>query len=277
MMHINPFSILGFVLAGIVLAYGVLSSSTSAATFLNEHALMIVLGGSIASASIAFRLDKILKLFKIFFLRVLKGNKVEFISLIEELMRLADANRLSPLEFQKAVELIKDPFLKDAILLSQDGIMDRHRLEKVLRTRVQTIYQRYVEDAIKFKTVGKYPPAFGLMGTTLGMIALLQKLGDPNGQKLIGPSMAVALIATFLGLSLSNLVFGPVAENLMDSARENKIKNNIIVEGVLLILDKTNPLILADELNSYLLPSERIQTKKPVSKPQNRGNIGKAA
>jgi chemotaxis protein MotA len=118
-----------------------------------------------------------------------------------------------------------------------------------------------MEEVTKFKTIGKYPPAFGLMGTTLSMITLLQRLGEPGGQKLIGPAMALGLVATFYGLALSNLVFGPMAESLADNARETKLKNTIIVEGVRLIMAKTNPIVLAEELNSFLMPSERIDWK----------------
>jgi chemotaxis protein MotA len=75
---------------------------------------------------------------------------------------------------------------------------------------------------------------------------------------MIGPSMAIGLVATFYGLILSNLVFQPIAENLAQTTRKKQVKNTIIVEGIGLILEKTNPIILAEELNSFLLPSERV-------------------
>ena len=269
----NILSILGFVLAGLVFAFGVLTSTDTPARFLDMHAILIVVGGSMAASSIAFQLDRIFVLFRVFIRRVLAGKKTDYVIVIRELMRIAEISRSRPSELDQVIKETREPFLREALTIALENILDRPRLEKVLRNRVMVQYHRYQEEAIKFRTVGKYPPAFGLMGTTLGMIALLQRLGEPGGQKLIGPSMSIALVATFYGIALANLVFGPISENLLDSARETKLKHQIIVEGVLLILDKTNPIILAEELNSYLLPNERIDWKKVIVGVQT----GKAA
>jgi chemotaxis protein MotA len=253
-------SLVAFVLAGIVLVFGI-STAGDWHFFLDPHAVFIVIGGSMAAASIAFQVDRILLLFKVFVRRVLRGQKEDNAKLIRELMILAEAYRMNAASFDKLVKDTQDFFLKEAIQAMLDNVLQGEELIRVLRTRVATIFARHTEDVIKLKAIGKYPPAFGLMGTTLSMITLLQKLGEPGGQKLIGPAMALGLVATFLGLALANLVFQPIAENLHDSAREARIKNIIIVEGVRLIALKTNPIVLAEELNSYLLPSERIDWK----------------
>ena len=258
----NPLSLIGFILAGVVFVYGVFTAANDPMMFVNEHAILIVIGGSIAAASIAFRLDRILILFKVFFDRVLKGRKATYVKVIEELMVLAKIYRENSADFERAIKETKEPFLRECLEMGTEGVLDRTQLERILRNRIQAQFHRYSDEATKFRTVGKYPPAFGLMGTTLGMIALLQKIGQAGAQKQIGPAMAVALIATFYGLTLSNLVFGPIAENLLDNAKETRLKNMIIVEGALLILEKTNPVVLCEELNSYLLPSERLDWKK---------------
>jgi chemotaxis protein MotA len=229
--------------------------------FLDLHAFFIVIGGSVAAGAIAFQIDRILILFRVFVRRVLKGRKENYAALIRELMILAEAFRTNASSFDKLVKDSRDFFLKEAIQAMLDDVLQGDELVRVLRTRVSTIYTRHSEDVIKLRALGIYPPAFGLMGTTLSMITLLQKLGEPGGQKLIGPAMALGLVATFFGLALANLVFQPIAENLHESARETRLKNIIIVEGVRLISLKTNPIVLAEELNSYLLPSERIDWK----------------
>ena len=256
----NLMSIIAFVLAGAVLAFGV-STAGDWHFFLDSRAFFIVIGGSIAAASIAFQVDRIFLLFKVFTRRVLKGQKENYAKLIRELMILAEAYRTNAVFFDELVKENTDPFIREAIQAMLDDVLQGEELIRVLRTRVATIFARHSEDVIKLKAIGRYPPAFGLMGTTLSMITLLQKLGEPGGQKLIGPSMALGLVATFFGLALANLVFQPIAENLHDSAREARVKNIIIVEGVRLIALKTNPIVLAEELNSYLLPSERIDWK----------------
>ncbi|MEO5969697.1 MAG: MotA/TolQ/ExbB proton channel family protein [Bdellovibrionia bacterium] len=257
----NLLSIVAFIFAGFVLGYGIITSG-NVEVFLNQHAFLIVVGGSVAAAAISFQIDRILVLFKVFFKRVIQGRKLDYVTLIRELMTIGEAFRKKSPELDKLVNSNQDFFLKEAFSLVREELLEEEVLIRILRTRINTIYQRQMEEMVKFRTVGKYPPAFGLMGTTLSMISLLQKLGQPGGQKLIGPSMAVGLVATFFGLALANLVFNPISENLQDSAKENRIKNLIIVEGVRLILQGTSPVILAEELNSFLIPSERIDWKK---------------
>ena len=257
----NLKSIGAFLLAGIVLGFGIFSSG-NVDIFVNQHAILIVVGGTVAASAISFQIDRIFVLFKVFFKRVIQGRKLDYVKLIQELMVIGEAYRKKSPGLEKMINDNSDHFLKEAFLLLQEELLEEDVLIRILRTRVSTNFQRQMEEMNKFRTVGKYPPAFGLMGTTLSMISLLQKLGQPGGQKLIGPSMAVGLVATFFGLALSNLVFNPVSENLQDSAKENRLKNLIIVEGIQLILQGTSPIILAEELNSFLIPSERIDWKK---------------
>jgi chemotaxis protein MotA len=257
----NIKSIIAFAISAAVLAFSI-HSGGKVSLFLDAHALLIVLGGTFAAGAIALQIDRLFLMFRIFIARVLKGNKVNYASIIEELMLIAEAYRSGSAEVEKLVEKSKDPFLKEAVGMLLEGVLEEERLIKVLKSRVNTIHQNQVEEVAKFKTVGKYPPAFGLMGTTLSMISLLQKLGQPGGQALIGPAMALGLVATFWGLVFSNLVFSPIAENLEEGTRELRTKNLIVVEGVKLIILKMNPVVLAEELNSFLIPSERIDRKK---------------
>ncbi len=257
----NFLSIIAFLLAGAVLGFGVLTAG-NAEMFLSEHAALIVLGGTVAAAAISFQIDRIFLLLRVFFRRVIQGRKQNYVKLIETLIAISEAYRLNSGKLNEILKSADDPFLSEAVGLLQEDVFDEPTLIRIMRTRANTIFQRQTEDVIKFRTIGKFPPAFGLMGTTLSMIALLQKLGQAGGQKLIGPAMAVGLVATFYGIALANLVFIPIAENLGDSSKETRLKNMIIVEGVRLILKKTNPVVLAEELNSFLLVAERIDWKK---------------
>ncbi len=267
----NFLSVISFILAGGVLAFGVLTAGNSD-LFFSQHAALIVMGGTVAAGAISFQIDRILLLFRVFFKRVIQGRKQDYVKLIETLISISEANRLKTGKIEDHLREGNDHFLTEAVNLMLEEILDEATLIRILRTRAQTIYQRQTEDVFKFKTIGRFPPAFGLMGTTLSMITLLSKLGQSGGQKMIGPAMAIGLVATFYGIALANLVFIPIAENLADSSKENRLKNLIIVEGIRLILKKTNPVVLAEELNSFLLTSERIDWKK-ISRPET----GKAA
>ena len=102
----------------------------------------------------------------------------------------------------------------------------------------------------------------GLLGAVTGMIALLGGLGKPGAEKTMGPAMSIALVATLYGIALANFFIIPIGESLVDSAKEMKRKNEIIIQGIKLILQDTNPVLMEEELNSFLLPGERIDRKK---------------
>ena len=112
-----------------------------------------------------------------------------------------------------------------------------------------------------FRAIGKFPPAFGLLATTLGMIGLLQKLGQPDSQKLIGPAMSVGLIGTLYGIALANLLFIPIAENLTERTQEEMALRRMMMEGALMLKQQANPITLREGLNSFLLPKDRVSRK----------------
>ncbi|MBO9666357.1 MAG: MotA/TolQ/ExbB proton channel family protein, partial [Bdellovibrio sp.] len=103
-----------------------------------------------------------------------------------------------------------------------------------------------------------FPPAFGLLGATLGMISLLQTLGEPGAQDRIGPAMATALVATFYGLLTANLVLIPIAEKLSSVSQADMTLREIIKEGVLLVHEKKHPIFIREYLRSFLPPAQRI-------------------
>src|SRR5947199_6516255 len=96
------------------------------------------------------------------------------------------------------------------------------------------------------RAIGRFPPAFGLLATTLGMIGLLQKIGQPDSQKLIGPAMSVGLIGTLYGITLANLIFIPIAENLTERTHEEIAIRRMIIDGVLLLKSQVNPISLRE-------------------------------
>lgn len=265
----NLLTIAAFLIAGSVFGWSIMNAGNDPTAFLDLHGFMVVMGGTISSTAIAFQLDRIAKLFKIFFDRMVRGKKANYRDTIQELMNLAEAYRTKPDKVRELVTASPDPFLREAMGILLDGLFEEEHLEHILHTRVETLYTRYSADAKMFQSMGKFPPAMGLMGAVLGMIALLGSLGRPGAEASIGPAMSVALVATFYGIALANIVVIPIAENLNEGAKELKIKNSIIVEGVFLIAKKTNPILLAEELNSYLLPGERIDVKTAVNANTN--------
>ena len=247
-----------------VMLFAMLYHNPNPGGMLDIHGLTIVVGGTIACIGIAYELPRAGGMVKVFFRELLKKRVAKDINkqIIIELMRLADAYRKDSPELPKMVEEITDHFLKESMQALLDGVLDHKRLIKVLHARVNTMYERYADDAKMFQACGKYPPAMGLLGAVTGMILLLASLGRPGAEKTVGPSMAVALVATLYGIALANLFIIPIGEQLGEIAKRLKTKNFIIVEGVRHIIAKENPVILAEQLNSFLLPDERVDWKK---------------
>lgn len=258
-------SVLSFVFSAFVLLFGLYLSSKDMLIFFDKISLFIVFGGTLAATSISFSIKNLIPIFKIFLIRVFRDVKTDYTEIISDLMKLSELNRANiPLE--KSVAELKDLFLKDAMISFTDQVLDKRNLLRVVKSRADNIYQHYLHDAGRFKTISKFPPAFGMMGTTIGMIVLLSKLSGADAAKHIGPAMSICLITTMYGVALANLLLIPIAENLIAVAKEQYFKNMIITEGVKLIYEKTNPVELAEILNAFLRPGDRLDWKNVIKK-----------
>ncbi len=238
----------------------------SLSMFFDHIGLFLVFGGTLAATSLSFRIDKMYTFVVIFLKRIIRDEKTDFAAIIKELMKLSEANRAASPQLEGMIDKLEDRFLKDAMQTFLDQVLDKKNLIRVLKSRSANIYQHFLSDANKFKTMSRFPPAFGLMGTTIGMIVLLKGLGGPEGAAGIGPAMSICLTATLYGVATANLLLIPISEHLQTAAKEEFFKNNIITEGVKLIYEKTNPVELAEILNAYLRPADRVDWKKVVKK-----------
>lgn len=257
----NPSSLLGLVV-GLGVMYGAMSGATdNLGFFLDFHGILIVVGGTFAATSISFPISKLLALTKVFALRVLGKNRVDHHAAISQLLELNRKAAMGLPTLKEAANAIPHPFLKEAVTLVAGGVLTDKEIRSTLEQRIKTLEGRYLLEANMFRTIGRFPPAFGLLATTLGMIGVLQKIGQPNSQNLIGPAMSVGLIGTLYGIALANLVFLPIAENLTERTREEMNLRRIMMEGAVMLKAQVNPVAMREGLNSFLLPSERVVKK----------------
>ena len=255
----NVGTLIGFFFAFTVFVVSIIMSLRNPGVIVDLHAAMIVIGGTVAVAFICFPLNQIGGLLKVFFKRLLGKSRRDYNVLIAELVTLSNAKRKGRKAFESATTLIQDPFLKDAasMLFWAQSEINEHELRDLLETRQATHYKLYTDEAKIFRTMAKFPPAFGLMGTTMGMIALLQSLGSPDAKNMIGPAMAIALVATLYGLVLTNFVFIPIAENLTKQTQEDLMARSIVVEGIMLINADKSTRYVQEKVESFLLPKQR--------------------
>lgn len=260
----NIGSILALFSGIIVTIVGVRLTTDKPMMFVDGVSVFIVVGGTFAATAISVRTSKMFVLFKIFMNRMIKGKAVKFPEVISELIQLSHAFA-SKKNLNVEMQKLKDTFLKECVQLYLDELVDDSRYIRMLDDRVKNMHKSLMIDINRFKNIGKYPPAFGMLGTTMGMIVLLSELGGKDAMKTMGPAMAVCLITTFYGVIMSNIMVIPVSENIDDSAQEINLKNKIIVEGLKLILKKTSPAILAEELNSHLNHEDRLDWKEVLN------------
>jgi len=263
----NISSIIGLSAASVLLYFSITTSMENYSVLLNHHGIMIVFGGTLAAGSICFKLNEIISLLKIFFLRFIGFRKPRYGQLVETLVEYN--RRLFKGEIAQIlgeIPKIKDPFLREAMELVLSSNMAEGTLRKVLETRYETTAEHYYREAEYFKTLGRFPPAFGLVGTTLSMIALLQTLGSADAQKGIGPSMAIGLVATFYGVVTANLILIPIGESLKANTKEELLARRIIIEGVLIMKRGSGTTVIKEMLNSYLPPRFRVGNKEKAKK-----------
>jgi chemotaxis protein MotA len=251
-------TLIGFLASLAVFVVSVIMSFSNASVILDIHAALIVIGGTLAVTLVCFPLQQITGLLKVFLRRILGKNKRDHAALIKEVVRMSEAYRKGKKTFQSTISSVNEPFLRGAceVLYWLEAEVSREELHHLLTNRVKTQLSLQLEEAKVFRTMSKFPPAFGLMGTTMGMIALLQSLGNVNAKNMIGPSMSIALVATLYGLVLTNFIFTPIAENLTKQSKEDMIFKTIIVEGIMLIADNKPTKYVEEKMKSFLLSPE---------------------
>lgn len=253
----NISSLLGLILAASVFVGGILTSTNNWKIYLNLHAFVIVIGGTLAATLVSFPAKQIFKLYKVFFSKVLGKGGSPHLKVIEEVVELAKGLQANENYLAENIENIRGPFLKEAVQLQIEGGISDSKIDQVLKKRAEVHFIRYEEEAHIFKTLARFPPAFGLLGAVSGMIALMGGLGSPDSFKLIGPAMAVAMVATMYGIAIANFIFIPMGEYLSKLNKEDHLMRNIVIDSIKLLRNREHPLVVEEHLNSYLLSSER--------------------
>ncbi|WP_129596941.1 motility protein A [Anaerophilus nitritogenes] len=240
---------LGLVVWGILLS-GELSS------FVDITSIVIVLGGTIAGCLVAYPLNKV-KDAVVVAKKAFATKNMNASDVIGKIIDIANiARREGLLALEEASDKIDDDFLKKGVMLIVDGT-DPELVRNILETELAFLEERHGDGRSIFDTLGSLAPAFGMIGTLIGLINMLKTLEDPSS---VGPSMAVALITTFYGALFANLIFIPMAAKLKLRSREEIMIKEVMVEGLLSIQAGENPRIIEIKLKSFLPPKERKES-----------------
>jgi len=249
---VNVATVIGFVAGVIVLGAATYFATDSARVFLNLPGLAIVLGGTLASTFICFPLKEVARVFNIF-LTALKREELPIGNYIESIVDIArEASMRGKVHLEKSLPGIENEFLQNALQMLVDGY-SRDEMKEIMETRIEQTYQQELSSAGIYRTMAKLSPAYGLIGTLIGFIGLMQAMGG-GALATLGQHMAVALTTTLYGILLSNLFFLPIAVKVEKRIEERVLLMCVIRDGVLFIKDKTPAAIVYDKLKAYLPP-----------------------
>lgn len=259
------FSIVGFILGFGMIVFGIIVDMTSGfsinvgniSAFIDIQSILIVIGGTIAALMISFSMKQffqIIKHLKIIFLPP-KYKPELYIKQIVEFATKARVNGLLALE--EDLEKVKDAFLKNSLMMVVDSV-EPEKVKQHLETQLEYLDDRHAQARALYDRGSAYAPAFGMIGTLIGLINMLKQLDDPST---LGPSMAVALVTTMYGSMLANLIFNPISSKLQVRHDEEFLCKMIICEGVQGIQAGENPKFIEERL-ARLLPAGKYKIKE---------------
>lgn len=242
--------------------YGILGSGSSTSqvisSFIDIPSMFITFGGAISATIMSIPvkyLRDIPKNMKV----LMKKEKINlnvYIDTIEELAKEARLKGLLVLEEKVNNMDMADDFLKYCVMLIVDAI-EPTKVRAQIENEIDCIEARHASAWKAFDTLGSFGPAFGMLGTLIGLINMLANMNASEGADALGKGMSVALVTTFYGSVLANMICAPISNRLKAKHDEEMIAKEMIMEGVLSIQSGENPKYIREKLNSYITYQER--------------------
>ena len=245
-------TIIGLV-AGLAIVVMGITSTGSLSTFIDLPSVYITIGGSICATVISFPLNELIDVISVVRKTVfIKAQPVT--ETIATLVSFAErARREGILALERHMEEIEDEFLAKGIQLAVDGT-EPELMRSILTTELDYVEKRHATGQLVLNVWGYMNPAFGMIGTLIGLVLMLKTMSDPAS---IGPNMAVALITTFYGAMMANLVCIPLEKKLKRRSEEEMLVKEMMIEGILSIQSGDNPRIVEQKLTSFVSPKLR--------------------
>jgi chemotaxis protein MotA len=244
-------------IVGILAGFGVIMvtivSGGGASGFIHLPSFMIVFGGATGATLVNYPLEKVVETFKVAAKTFKKqdNQEVDAVNQFTDLAKLARRDGILALD--RVIKDVEDPFMKVGLEMAVDGT-EPDTIKDIMETEIASLKERHKVGQGIFTSLGTFAPAFGMIGTLIGLVKMLRALDDPSN---IGPAMAVALITTFYGALLGNLVFLPMAGKLKNKSVSEVLYKRMIIEGVLAIQRGVHPKNIERKLTNYIVPKLR--------------------
>ena len=248
-------TIVGFIAAVTCLMVGIGSNLSS---MIDTPSMIIVGGGTIAASMIANPLAEVVNLVGVYKKAIFTNVPVPT-ELIERIVGFAEtARREGILALEQAIEDGDDSFLSTGVKLAVDGT-EPDLIMDILETELQFVEERHKLGQTIIANMGNAAPAFGMIGTLIGLVIMLKNMDDPAA---IGPGMAIALLTTMYGAIMANILFGPIAAKLTIYSQKEVLAKRMIIEGIMSIQSGDNPRIVEHKLSVFLSPKVRPQSEE---------------
>ena len=239
-----------FIIVSIVMGGG--------AGFINYPSLMITIGGAVSSVLMHYPLPKVMATLGIV-RKAFLSREHDYLDLFTKLSEFAvRARRDGILALENDIEQMGDPFMKKGFQMAVDG-NSTDIIRHVLEEDINSMKERHIVGQGIFKALAAYAPAFGMIGTLIGLVQMLRNMNDPST---IGAGMAVALITTLYGALVANVIALPIAGKLEQRSNEETALKTIVLEGIISIQEGNSPRVVEEKLRSYMPPKIREQTLK---------------
>ena len=248
---------------GVLLGIGLLISAIAMApgapfgAFIDYPSAVMVFGGATASVLICFPLRTCLNFFRVT-KKVFTSHEPNFKQIVEQLVSLAEtARRDGLLALEARLEDVSDPFMILGVQMAVDGTRPEV-IESVLRTEMDALAIRHKAGKAVMDQLGRFAPAFGMVGTLVGLIMMLTNMSDPDS---IGPGMAVAMITTLYGAIIANLLCLPFSEKLSYLSKRELLAMEVVIRGIMAIQSGENPRVIEQKLHAFVPVKDRTVAK----------------
>jgi chemotaxis protein MotA len=246
-------SLVGLLLAVGLIIGSIVTGSAPFTAFLDLPSVLVVIGGAFGASFICFPLKSILTL-PVVAKKVFLNKTVDVNELIEQLVSLAEtARRDGLLALEARLSEVDHSFIRLGIQMAVDGTRPEV-MEDIMRTEMDAVATRHRDGKSMMEQLGRFAPAYGMIGTLMGLIMMLSDMSDPSK---IGEGMAVALITTLYGAIVANVLFIPFSEKLGFINRQEMVSLEVIIRGIMAIQSGENPRVVEQKLSTFLPPKLR--------------------
>ncbi|MEW6711819.1 MAG: MotA/TolQ/ExbB proton channel family protein [Candidatus Riflebacteria bacterium] len=248
-------TVLGTVLGTILIVVGI-KLAGNLSTFINIPSVLIVFGGGLSAMCVAYSADRVKAALGMIKLCYLAPREFNYMKLISNILMTAEvARKEGILALDSRLAEIDEPFMARSLQMVIDGV-DVTVIESILNTELDSRANRHTDAKAALDFLSSVIPAFGMIGTIIGLVGLLGNLDDPSS---IGPNMAVALITTFYGAVAANLLFIPYGKKVEERSNAELLYGEIIAKGTMAIAAGIHPRIIQERLLAFLSEKSRIQ------------------